>query len=189
MAQKLHYFDLNVYAEAIRYMLYYSGDKFEDVRHDRHQWPIQDVKDKLPYGKMPFYEEGNRSVDQSLAIARYVANKYNLLPSNPWDQAVLDAVVLHIYDFFSKAYVWYKEPDPARKDAMKKDIMEVQIDFYFSKFDKELKKNKGHFGGRLYWADFILVGIVEVSNLALGIEIEKKYPAVQVAPCRPSVTE
>lgn len=59
----------------------------------------------LPYGQLPFYEEGNRSLNQSLAIARYLASKCDLVPSDSWDQAVLDAAVMNVYDFFlSKCY-------------------------------------------------------------------------------------
>lgn len=47
------------------------------------------------------YKEGDRTLNQSVAIARYVASKTDLLPSDPWDQAVLDAAVLTIYDFWS----------------------------------------------------------------------------------------
>lgn len=55
---------------------------------------------------MPFYDEGNRSLDQSLAIARYLGSKYDLLPSDPWDQAVLDAAALNIYDFWKSKYLY-----------------------------------------------------------------------------------
>lgn len=60
----------------------------------------------LPYGQLPLYEEGSKTLNQSLAIARYVANKTNLLPSDPWQQAVLDAAVFNIYDFWGSTYVF-----------------------------------------------------------------------------------
>lgn len=58
----------------------------------------------LPYGQFPLYEENGRRLNQSIAIARYVAVKSNLLPSDPWEQAVLDASVLNIFDFWSSEY-------------------------------------------------------------------------------------
>lgn len=53
----------------------------------------------LPYGQLPLYEEGNRSLNQSLAIVRYVGQKANLVPADLWEQATLDAIALTIYDF------------------------------------------------------------------------------------------
>ncbi|KOB75653.1 Glutathione S-transferase sigma 3 [Operophtera brumata] len=152
MAKKLTYFELNGLAESIRYILYYTGQKFEDVRHDLRTWPIKEIKDGLPFGQFPVFEEDGRVLHQSIAIARYVAAHTELLPSDPWQQAVLDAAVLTIYDFDEH--------------------------FYFSRFEKQLKENNGHFGGKLSWADFILVGIVECSNLYLEDNIEKNYPQI-----------
>ncbi|XP_068627320.1 glutathione S-transferase-like [Battus philenor] len=180
MAQKLHYFDLNGIAESIRYLLYYGGQKFEDVRYDIKTWPDKRVKDLLPFGQLPLYEEGGSKLHQSLAIARYVAYKVNLLPNDPWEQAVLDSFVLSIYDFWAKVVSFIKEEDPTRKAAIKKEILEESVDFFFTRFEKQLKENKGYFGGKLSWVDFVLVGIVEAANLFLGVNIEKKYPAVEV---------
>lgn len=45
MAKKLHYFNLNGLAESIRYILHYTGQKFEDIRYERSEWPIKSVKD------------------------------------------------------------------------------------------------------------------------------------------------
>ncbi|XP_026485310.2 glutathione S-transferase-like [Vanessa tameamea] len=176
MARKLHYFDLNGLAEPIRYILHYGKQKFEDVRYRYKDWPIKSVKDSLPYGQLPLYEEGNRTLNQSLAIARYLANVHNLLPSDPWEQAVLDSIVYNIYDFWQRVLFYIKEQDVTKKQAIKKEIMSETIDYFFSRFEKDLKDNNGYFGGKLSWADFIFVGIVESTNLFLGEEIERKYP-------------
>ncbi|XP_045535338.1 glutathione S-transferase [Papilio machaon] len=178
MAKKLHYFDLNGIAESIRYLLHYGGQKFEDIRYEVKTWPDKNIKDMLPFGQLPLYEEGNMKLTQSLAIARYVALKVNLLPTDPWEQALLDSIVLTIYDFWTKVVAYFKEEDPKRKAELKREILEETIDFYFSRFEKQLKDNKGYFNGKLSWVDFVLIGIVEASNLFLGVNIEKKYPTV-----------
>nr|AWX68889.1 glutathione S-transferase siama 2 [Heortia vitessoides] len=178
MAKKLHYFQLNGLAESIRYILHYAGEKFEDVRYERSAWPIQSVKETLPYGQLPLYEEGNKSLNQSLAIARYVASKTGLLPSDPWQQAVLDAAVFNIYDFWGKCLAYIKETDATKKMAIKKEILEEHVPYYFSRFEKELKMNNGYFGGKLTWADFILIGIIETANLFFDVTIEKNFPTI-----------
>ncbi|KOB62848.1 Glutathione S-transferase sigma 3 [Operophtera brumata] len=166
MAKKLTYFELNGLAEPIRYILYYTGQKFEDVRNDLRKWPIKEIKDSLPFRQLPIFEEDGRVLHQSIAIARYVAANTELLPSDPWQQAVLDAAVLTMYDF--------DEP----KEEFRNKLYDEHLDFYFSRFEKQLKENNGHFGGKLSWADFILVGIVECSNLFLEDNIEKNYPQI-----------
>nr|AIL29320.1 glutathione S-transferase sigma 3 [Cnaphalocrocis medinalis] len=178
MAKKLHYFHLNGLAESIRYILHYAGEKFEDVRYDLSAWPIPHVKESLPYGQLPLYEEGGKSLNQSIAIARYIASKTHLLPKDPWQQAVLDAVVLNIYDFWGKIVAYIREKDPAKKAVIKQELLDEVIPFFFSKFEQELKSANGHFGGKLSWADFIFVGIIEAVNLFLEEVIEKKYPFI-----------
>ncbi|CAG9787116.1 unnamed protein product [Diatraea saccharalis] len=179
MAKKLHYFNLNGLGEAIRYILHYGGQKFEDVRYDYNGWPVKSVKDSLPYGQLPIYEEDGKTLNQSLAIARYVASKSELLPSDPWQQALLDAAVHNVYDFWSKNTIGqYVAADPEKKATMKKHALEEIVPFYFSRFENELKSNNGYFIGKLSWADFVLVGIIETANLFYNDNIEKNYPTV-----------
>lgn len=51
------------------------------------------------------YEEEGRILHQSIAIARYLAANTDLLPSDPWEQALLDAAVLTLYDFNKCKYL------------------------------------------------------------------------------------
>ncbi|CAK1543260.1 unnamed protein product [Leptosia nina] len=178
MARKLYYVDLNGLAESIRYILHYSGQTFEDIQYDHTKWPIQEIKDWLPYGQFPLYEEGGKTLNQSAAIGRYLSVQANLLPEDAWEQAELDATVLSIHDFWSRVAVYIKEKDPDKRAAIKKEVLEERIDYYFSRFEKELKKNNGHFGKKLSWADFVLVGFVEATNLCFDIELQKQFPTV-----------
>ncbi|CAH2059659.1 unnamed protein product, partial [Iphiclides podalirius] len=178
MAAKLHFFDFGGIAEPIRYLLHYGGKKFEDIKYDIKTWPDKKTKDLLPYGQLPMYEEGGLKLTQSLAIARYVAYKVNVLPTDPWEQAMLDSMALTIYDFWSKIVEFTKEQDPAKKETIKEEIIDETIDYYFSRFDKQLMKNKGYINGKLSWVDFVLVGIVEAANLIIGVDMQKQYPNV-----------
>ncbi|XP_013188171.2 glutathione S-transferase [Amyelois transitella] len=178
MAKKLFYFEFNGLAESIRYMLYFSGQEFEDIRYDRKTWPNKEVKDSLPYGQLPIYEEGGRRLNQSIAIARYIASQTNLLPSDPWEQAVLDATVLNIADFVLKARSYITETDAVKREQLKHEFLTETVVYYLSRFEKELKANNGFFGGKLSWADFHLVGILETLNLYTEENIEKNYPTI-----------
>ncbi|XP_053605232.1 glutathione S-transferase-like [Plodia interpunctella] len=178
MAKKLYYFEFNGLAESIRYMLHYSGQKFEDIRYERKTWPITEIKDSLPYGQLPVYEEGDRKLNQSIAIARYIASQTGLLPSDPWEQAVLDAAVFNIKDFQTKARSYVSETDPVKREQLKTEFFTETLDYYLSRFEKELKTSNGYFGGTLSWADFYLMGILETINTYAGVEIEKNYPTI-----------
>ncbi|KAF9791768.1 hypothetical protein SFRURICE_020167 [Spodoptera frugiperda] len=105
---------------------------------------------KLPFGQFPLYEEGDRMLTQSLAIAKYVARGTDLIPSDPWTQAVLDAAVYTIYDYWSRVLAFIKEKDPEKKKALKSELLTETVDFFFSRFEKDLKENGGYFSGKKY---------------------------------------
>ncbi|XP_013188172.2 glutathione S-transferase [Amyelois transitella] len=178
MSRKLEYFNVNGLAESIRYILHYGGLKFEDIRHDYGSWPITEIKDTLPYGQLPIYEEGGRRLNQSIAIARYIASQTNLLPSDPWEQAVLDAVAFNVIDFLQKIITFRREADPVKKEQLKKQFLSETVDYYLSRFEKELKANNGYFGGKLSWVDFYVMGIIEAINQFTEEQIEKNYPTI-----------
>ncbi|CAD0200480.1 unnamed protein product [Chrysodeixis includens] len=179
MAKKLHYFNINALAEPIRYILHYTKQEFEDIRHDITTWPDVEFKKTLPFGQMPLYVEGDKSLTQSLAIAKYVARDSGLIPADAWQQALLDCAVYNIYDFWKNVVQFFLEKDEEKKEALKKVLFEETVDFFFSRFEKQLVENGGYFIGSLSWVEFVLVGIVESAILFLGIEIEKKYPKVK----------
>lgn len=53
-----------------------------------------------PFGKLPMYKEGDRSLHQSLAIAQYIGKQVDLVPSDPWEEANAAAVLYTFNDFF-----------------------------------------------------------------------------------------
>lgn len=61
----------------------------------------------LPYGQLPVYEEDGRILTQSLAIAKYVARGTDLVPTDPWKNAVIESIVFTLIDYFkSKFYLF-----------------------------------------------------------------------------------
>lgn len=45
--------------------------------------------------------------------------------------------------------MWLMEQDPDKKEASKKEQVDDNIEFYFSRFEKHLKNNNGHFGRKV----------------------------------------
>ncbi len=67
---KLHYFNLRGRAELIRYVFEVAGQKYQDVRFEREQWPS--FKAQSPTGQAPYLEvqDGSETfiLCQSVAI-------------------------------------------------------------------------------------------------------------------------
>lgn len=53
---------------------------------------------------MPLYEEKGKTINQSLAIARYIAKKANLVGRNEWEDLEIDAIVDTINDIRQSKY-------------------------------------------------------------------------------------
>uniref|UniRef100_A0A2A4IW80 glutathione transferase n=1 Tax=Heliothis virescens TaxID=7102 RepID=A0A2A4IW80_HELVI len=179
MPRKLTYFNINGLAEPIRYILHYTKQDFEDVRLEFGNWPDLKLKESLPFGQLPLYEEDGRVLCQSLAIAKYVARGTDLIPSDPWKQAQVESAVYSVLDYWKNVTPVIQEKDPAKQKELIEKIYSETIPYYFSRFSKLLKENGGYFSGKLSWGEFILLGIVEAGNLFFGTDLEKKYPAVE----------
>ncbi|XP_046688652.1 hematopoietic prostaglandin D synthase-like, partial [Homalodisca vitripennis] len=87
---KLTYFNGRGRAEAIRWLLVYMDEEFEDVRIDSEDW--LKMKQTTPFGQLPLLEEDGKPICQSLAIVRYLAKKAGLAGNNDWEDLQLDIV-------------------------------------------------------------------------------------------------
>lgn len=54
-----------------------------------------------------------------------------------------------LIELISEIQPYNNEPDPVKKQAIKKEIQDISGDFFFSRFEKELKKNNGYFSGQV----------------------------------------
>nr|WRX05928.1 GSTS1h [Helicoverpa armigera] len=179
MPKKLQYFDLNGLAEPLRYLLHYTKQEFEDYRHDIATWPDPKIKESLPFGQFPVYEEDGRVLCQTLAIAKYVARGTDLIPSDPWENALAEQAVYSITDYHKNVIACIQEQDREKKSEMKNKLINETIEYYFSRLNKLLNENGGYFSGKLSWVEFVLCGTIEASNLFFSLQIEKDYPAIK----------
>ena len=76
MAARLTYFPLRGRAEAIRLVLEYVGATYEDKKVSFEEWGA--IKPTLPFGQIPFYEDEDVKIPQSMAIVRHLGRKYSL---------------------------------------------------------------------------------------------------------------
>ena len=69
-----------------------GGQQYEDVRLEREKWP--EHKASTPFGQLPLLEvtEGGKTLRlaQSLAIARFLARRFNLDGASDFEKAEVD---------------------------------------------------------------------------------------------------
>lgn len=81
---KLLYFNARGRAEAIRYIMAYAGQKYEDSRISQRDWQL--FKPRTVFGQVPVLEisDGKNvfQLAQTLAISRYLGHKFDLMGRN-----------------------------------------------------------------------------------------------------------
>ncbi|CAF1035121.1 unnamed protein product [Adineta steineri] len=177
---KLSYFNARGFAEVSRLIFVVAGEKYEDVRYEREQWP--EIKGEMPLGKMPVLEVDGVQLPQSAAIARFLAKQFHLAGKDNFEQAKVDAVVDTIYGILDVARPVFQQPDETKKqEGLKK--------FFNDEFPKHLQNletlgklygNGGHFfvGNQLTWADLLFHTIGE-TFLGMDAECLNSYPWLQ----------
>ena len=89
---KVIYFNGRGRAELARLLLAAAGQQYEDVRFEKEKWP--EHKASTPFGQVPVLEvtEGGKTLklSQSLAIARFLARRFNLDGKTDFDKAEVD---------------------------------------------------------------------------------------------------
>lgn len=53
---------------------------------------------ETPFGQLPFLEHNGKTVNQSVAIARYLAKIVNLAGNDEWENLEIDAIVDTVND-------------------------------------------------------------------------------------------
>ncbi|XP_019878999.1 glutathione S-transferase isoform X2 [Aethina tumida] len=174
-AYKFTYFDIKALAEVTRLLFSYGGIEFEDNRIQRENWPA--LKPSMPFGQMPILEHNGKVVNQSIAIARYVAKQVKLVGNNDWEDLEIDSIVDTINDFRMKIGAYHYQSDEKIKQALKEPLFKETIPYYLNKFEAIAKENNGHFAlGRLTWADMFWLGLIDYMNFMAGTDLIANYP-------------
>lgn len=174
---KLHYFNTRGRAEVSRLIFAAAGQKYEDIRFERDQWPS--LKSKMPLGQVPVLEFDGTMIPQSLTIARFLAKQFDLAGNDNLEKAKVDVVADTINDLIL-AYV----PIRREEDATKKQ--ELNVKFGAEELPKHLKNleilgkmygNGGPFfvGNNLTWADLFFHNVGE-SMLHINCNCMNDFP-------------
>ncbi|XP_047360630.1 glutathione S-transferase-like [Vespa velutina] len=170
---KLTYFPVKALAEPIRFIFSYAGVEFEDVRFNSNDWPK--IKPTTPFGQVPMLEVDGKKINQSTAIARYLAKQHGLAGKNDWEALEIDAIVDTIHDVRAKIAAHHYEQNAEAK-AAKLKVAEEVVPYFLERLDNQVKNNGGYFvGGALSWADFTFVALLDYLNFMAKSNIIEKY--------------
>ncbi|KAL1139717.1 hypothetical protein AAG570_006695 [Ranatra chinensis] len=175
---KLTYFNFMGLAEPIRLILKYMGQEFEDVRIERSDWP--QVKEAMPFGKVPVLEIDGKKIHQSTAICRYLGKQAGIAGKNDKESLEIDMIVDTFQDFRMEIVKLMQEQDPEAKEKKKETLIKETVPYYLAKFDEVIKNNGGHLvNGSLSWGDIYIISLTDSMTGILKTDIVTNYPNIQ----------
>ena len=125
MSIVLHYFDSWGRAERIRWLLIIHNIEFTNKLYEWGEW--LGAKDSIEFGQLPVADIDGHRLTQSLAIERYLARKLNIVPSDSYQEYLVDSVLGAFDDYFRHVATFM--------------IYTTDVDGFISYYREELKHN------------------------------------------------
>jgi len=170
--------------EPIRWLFIVSDIPFEDYRIPPEIWPT--VKQEIPWGQLPFLEiDGKVRITQSVAIGRYLAKKFNLIPNDDLQSAKCDAMVDAVNDLriLWRPYLLESKfgTQPEKAEEMKKTLEEQEFPRFLTQFEEIIKTSGGGYiiGNKYHWADFFLANYLDIWEESMGETLLDPYPSLK----------
>jgi len=175
---KLTYFDMKGLAEPIRMMFAVAGVDYEDIRIQREEWPQK--KENYTYGQLPVLEVGGKQLAQSNAITRFLAKKFNLSGGDEFEAAKIDELAEVLIDLRAEWRKFFMEKDEAKKEELRKSLMEVTVPKYVGKAEAIKKENGGDFlvGQSLSFVDLQFAHFLELFVKTTSPDVMAPYPSL-----------
>jgi glutathione S-transferase len=125
---KLIYFNFRGRAEISRLLFSLANQNYEDKRIELEEWP--EFKKHTPFEKLPIlevHEEGTTyTIAQSIAIARFLANRFNLAGRDELEKAQADMIIDQLTDILNVLVKVYNEnKDDKLILALKEAVNEI----------------------------------------------------------------
>jgi glutathione S-transferase len=136
---KLTYFDFSgSRGEECRMALYLAGVDFEDHRIKGENWTA--LKPETPFGGLPTLElEGKPALGQSIAILTYVGRTYGLHPTDAWDAALHEAVMLAVEELRSAMSPLTAVKDEAEKKRTREEFAAGYLQTWATSLEKQIR--------------------------------------------------
>jgi len=167
---RLVYFKGRARAELVRLIFHAAGEEFDDVQLDDNSW--QQIKNTSPTGSLPMLinNETNEQLNQSMAIARYVAQEYGLAGSDRYEQALVDSVADTMNDLLGDIMEVTFEDDARRKKERIRRFHERALPEtmqFVEKFISKYSRGNGtSVGANITYADLCIYNTVDQMVLA-----------------------
>ena len=128
---------------------------------------------------LPVLDDG-KQLASSVAIVRFLAERFGLAGSNNFENAELASIGDVLVDFVQKMSLFFTEKDDERKAALKKQIEDEHIPKYWSIIEKRIQNNSTSnwiYGNKPTYVDFIIYCWFEFT-LYLFPNFLDSYPGV-----------
>jgi len=139
---KLTYFDFYCRAEAARMVFALAGVEFEDhrlsVEYYEKNW--KELKEKTPFGQIPLLEFDGKVFCQSVAITRYLANKFGCAGKTELERLQADMIVDCIVEATNPLNAIYHEENKEKQAELAKNF-EEKLRIHLSYLEKFLDGN------------------------------------------------
>ncbi|ODM96385.1 Transcription initiation factor TFIID subunit 8 [Orchesella cincta] len=136
---KLYYFDARGVGEPIRLILTYGGVEFEDIRAPMSLPPTipPEIKQKCTWGTVPVIEFEGKKLAQSLAMTRYFAKRFKLVPQDDYEAALCDEYV----DASRDLYNAIKLEDPQEREKAIEEAYTTTKKRFMDVYEAALKQS------------------------------------------------
>jgi glutathione S-transferase len=171
MAYTLYYFPIRGRGEQIRLLFHALEVPFEDRRINREEFGRMRAEGvaKVPFLQLPFLDDDGFQLPQGPAILRYVAQKHGIVPSDPQQAALADAITIAAEDLRTKYFATFGGEDEAAK---KQKFLASEFEGRYLPALERLLQGEHFVGGKLTHADVAVWDVVDAVCTFLGGSLE-----------------
>lgn len=175
---KVYYFPGNGRAANLRAMLTYSNANWENILVQFSEWPELKKTGRFEFGQMPGLEINGKMYSQTIAIEILLARKLELMGSNAEEEYQIISLIASREDIGPKLrpLMFPNEEEKTRKDEILKNVIEVDLPFFLTIFEKRFETTGGKYfiGGKISLADFFIATTFK-SFMKIASEAVTKY--------------
>ncbi|CAL8122957.1 unnamed protein product [Orchesella dallaii] len=182
---KLYYFDARGVAEPVRLILTYGGVEFEDIRAPLVSLPPvvpPGLKQKCTWGTFPLIEFEGKKLAQSLAMTRYFAKRFNLVPQDDFEAALCDEYVDATRDLYTAWVPALREEDANKREKILEETYESTKKRFMDVFESilELSPTGKHLvGDSLTWTDIYVAVVFNNLELVTKTDLLRAHPLLK----------
>lgn len=135
----LTYFDIPTSrGEECRLAFFIAGVPFTDERLNQEQWAAR--KPVAPFGALPYLTiEGRPLLAQSNAILRFIGAQHGLLPAEPFESALHEAVMCAVEELRGKLGPTLRIKDPTEKKAAREALASGPLPEWAAQIERQIR--------------------------------------------------